>query len=54
MDLTRPRGGNLPPCIIEIHVPGVLYLRIERLPRWLAPLLVAVTSPAIAAWLLTR
>jgi hypothetical protein len=41
------------PCMIEIHIHGLLYMRIERLPPWLAALL-ATTLPVISVWLLTR
>jgi hypothetical protein len=39
--------------VVEIYVHGLLYVRIERIPRWLAPML-AAAFPAIGAWLLTR
>jgi hypothetical protein len=41
------------PCILEIRIYGVLYLRIERLPQPLA-VLPATTLPLIITWLLTR
>jgi hypothetical protein len=42
-----------PACVVEVYVHGLLYLRIERCPRWLVPALAAV-FPAVSAWLLTR
>lgn len=41
------------PCVLEIRIHGLLYVRIERLPHWLAVSL-ATTLPVIVAWLLTR
>jgi hypothetical protein len=41
------------PYVAEIHIYGLLYLRIERLPRWLGVSL-AATLPVIGTWLLTR
>jgi hypothetical protein len=40
-------------CVLEVHVHGLLYVRIERLPRWLVPVM-AAAFPAISTWLLTR
>lgn len=54
MTMTSPqRGRPRKPCVVEIYVHGLLYLRIERIPRWLAPVL-AAAFPAISVWLLTR
>ena len=53
MDVTRYPPPGRPPCVAEIHIPGLLYLRIERLPRWLA-LLIAAAFPVVGTWLLTR
>jgi hypothetical protein len=39
--------------VVEIYVHGLLYLRVERLPRWLMPVL-AAAFPIVSAWLLTR
>jgi hypothetical protein len=46
----RPHGDQ--PCAVEIYVPGLIYIRLERFPRWL--LHVALTSAgagAGAGWL---
>jgi hypothetical protein len=41
------------PCVLEIRIHGLLYIRVERLPHGLAVLL-ATTLPVIVTWLLTR
>jgi len=53
MDVTSRSRSERPPCVIEIRVPGLLYVRIERFPRWLVPI-VATAFPVIGTWLLTR
>jgi hypothetical protein len=54
MAMTGPRRDQQrKPCVVEIYIHGLLYLRIERFPRWLAPVL-AAAFPAVSAWLLTR
>lgn len=53
MAMTGRRPPEQQPCVAEIYIYGLLYLRIERLPRWLAVSLTA-TLPMIGAWLLTR
>lgn len=50
IDRQRPEHR---PYVAEIHIHGLLYLRIERLPRWLA-LSLATTLPVVVTWLLTR
>lgn len=52
MEVTSHRREQ-PPCMVEIHVHGLLYIRIERCPRWLVPVL-AAAFPLIGTWLLTR
>lgn len=53
MAMTSRRPPEQQPCVAEIYIHGLLYLRIERLPRWLAISLAAVL-PMIGTWLLTR
>jgi hypothetical protein len=38
---------------IEIRINGLIYIRIERCPRWLAHLLTAATA-TLAGWILAR
>jgi hypothetical protein len=53
MALTTRSQPDQQPYVAEIHIYGLLYLRIERLPRWLAVSL-ATALPAIGWWLLLR
>jgi hypothetical protein len=53
MDMIDRQLPEHRPCVAEIRIYGLLYLRIERLPRRLA-LLLATTLPLIVTWLLTR
>lgn len=42
------RRRKRPACVIELHVHGLLYVRVERIPRWLAVLATAVS--VISTW----
>ena len=46
-------GTGETPCVLELHIHGVLHLRVERLPRWLFPAINTALS-AICTWLATR
>ena len=54
MALIRRRRAERPAYMMVIDVPGLIYIRIDHLPRWLGPAIAAIASPALAAWLLTR
>lgn len=41
MDVTRHQPREPKPCAAEIRIHGLLYIRIERLPRWLIPAIAA-------------
>ena len=34
MTTTRPPRADRP-CAVEIYIPGLIYIRLERFPRWL-------------------
>ena len=53
MDVTGRSHRGHPPCVVEVRVRGLLYVRIERFPRWLVPAVVAA-FPVIGTWLPTR
>lgn len=38
---------------LEVHVRGVLHIQIERMPRWLWPMMMSAVS-ALSTWLATR
>jgi hypothetical protein len=42
-----------PPCVAEIHIPGLIYVRIERCPRWL-PHLVTAGCATVGGWVLAH
>lgn len=48
-----PAGGRGPRPAIEIYLHGLLYIRVERPPRWLIVLLLT-TSHAATVWYLTQ
>jgi hypothetical protein len=43
MAMTGPEPGE---CLLEVHVRGLLHLRVERVPRWLLSWTVAAISAA--------
>ena len=45
----RPRR----PCAAEISIPGVIYIRLERCPRWL-PHAALTMAGVVAGWLAAR
>lgn len=49
--MTRPKSED---CLVEIHVRGIMHLRIERIPRWLASGTVAAVSAAVGSLVLSR
>lgn len=38
---------------IEIRINGLIYIRVERCPRWLAHLL-STAAAALAGWMIAR
>jgi|HubBroStandDraft_1064217.scaffolds.fasta_scaffold20545_5 hypothetical protein len=49
MTTARPDGADRP-CAVEICIPGLLYIRVKRFPRWM--LRAALTAAgAGAGWL---
>jgi hypothetical protein len=40
--------------LIELHIRGILHLRIERLPRWLVSAPAAALSAGIGSYMLAR
>jgi len=53
MEVTRRQPREHKPCVVEVRIHGLPYVRIERFPRWLVPV-VAAAFPVIGTWLLTR
>lgn len=53
MVTTTGQRADDPSYALELHIPGLLHLQIERLPRWLLPTASAALS-ALSTWLLTR
>jgi hypothetical protein len=51
MAVTRPRPRGF---LFEIRVRGILYLRIERIPRWLASGTAAAISAVVSSLVLAR
>lgn len=52
MTMTRPHRADRS-CVAEIYIPGLIYVRLERFPRWL--LHAALTAAGAAAgWLAAR
>jgi len=50
----RPlRRRERPPYVIEVHLHGLLYVRVERIPRSLAYVLTTALS-VVSTWWLTR
>ncbi len=41
------------PCAVEIYIPGLIYIRLERFPRWLLHT-VLTAAGAGAGWLAAR
>jgi hypothetical protein len=52
MTAPKPRRDNRP-CVVEIHIPGLIYIRLERFPRWLLHAALT-TAGAGAGWLAAR
>ncbi len=46
-----PHPGR--PCAAEISIPGLLYIRLERCPRWL-PRAALTAAGAVTGWLAAR
>jgi hypothetical protein len=42
-----------PRCVAEIHIPGLIYIRLERCPRWL-PHIVTAGCATIGGWVLAH
>jgi hypothetical protein len=40
--------------LIEIRVRGIMYLRIERVPRWFVSGSAAALSAVVSGWVLAR
>jgi len=51
--VTPPAPRHNRPCVVEVHIPGLLYVRVERCPRWLPHLLISASS-ALGGWLVAR
>jgi hypothetical protein len=51
--MTHEPNAEHPRYLLEVNIPGLLYVRVERLPHWLI-ILIATAFPAVSAWLLTR
>jgi hypothetical protein len=52
MGTTRlPRDDR--PCAVEIYISGLIYIRLERFPRWLLHTALT-TAGAVAGWLAAR
>jgi hypothetical protein len=47
------RRRKRPSCVIELYLHGLLYVRVERIPRWLANVFTTALS-VIGTWWLTR
>lgn len=41
------------PCAVEIDIPGLIYIRLERLPRWLLHAILTIIG-AGAGWVAAR
>jgi hypothetical protein len=52
MTTTRPHRADRP-CAAEIYIPGLIYIRLERFPRWLLHAALT-TAGAGAGWLAAR
>jgi hypothetical protein len=58
--VTPPPPRHSRPYVAEIIIPGLLYIRIDRCPRWLRRAVLAVAAGAVGwlaarhSWLLTR
>lgn len=50
--MTTPPPEHGRPCA-EISIPGILYIRLERCPRWL-PHAALTAAGAVAGWLAAR
>jgi hypothetical protein len=50
MATTKPPPADRP-CAVEIYIPGLIYIRLERFPRWLQH---AALTTAGAGWLAAR
>lgn len=48
--MTGPAGDR---PSIEIRVSGLIYIRVERCPRWLAHLL-STAAATLAGWMIAR
>lgn len=44
------RGGGQ--YALEISIPRVIYIRVDRIPRWLS-YVVASTASAVSTWLMS-
>ena len=51
--VTPPSPRRRRPCLAVLDIPGLLYLRIERCPRWLPHILTAAGA-TVGGWLLAR
>jgi hypothetical protein len=43
--------------VLEVHVRGVLHIQVERMPRWLWPMVMSAVMSAVSAlstWLAIR
>lgn len=41
------------PCVVEIYIAGLIYVRLERFPRWLVRTALTITG-AVVGWLVAR
>ena len=52
MTTTRPPRADQP-CAVEIYIPGLIYIRLERFPRWLVHAVLTAVGVG-AGWLAAR
>jgi hypothetical protein len=50
--VTPPSPRRVRPCAVEIYIHGLIYIRVERCPRWL--LHAVLTVAGAAGWLAAR
>jgi hypothetical protein len=52
MAAAKPPGACRP-CVVEIYIAGLIYIRLERFPRWLARAALTAAG-AVVGWLAAR
>lgn len=45
--------GACPPCVVEIYIAGLIYVRLERFPRWLVHTAMTIAG-AVVGWMAAR